>query len=103
MLTMNWTDSASVRQAVESAGPIDDVFNNACIALIGALKGTSMETARQIFETNTIGTMAVTQAVFPQFRQRNAGVIVNITSSVVLKPFPLLSVYTASKDRKSVV
>lgn len=41
--------------------------------------------------------MAVTQAVLPQFRQRKAGVIVNVTSSVTLKPLPLLSVYTASK------
>jgi len=97
MLTLDVTDSESIRQAVDAAGPIDVLVNNAGIGLIGALEGTSMETARQIFETNTIGTMAVTQAVLPQFRQRNAGVIVNITSSVVLKPFPLLSVYTASK------
>jgi short-subunit dehydrogenase len=41
--------------------------------------------------------MAVTQAVLPQFRQRKAGVIVNVTSSVTLKPLPLLAVYTASK------
>ena len=41
--------------------------------------------------------MAVTQAVLPQFRQRKAGVIVNVTSSVTLRPLPLLSVYTASK------
>lgn len=37
------------------------------IGLIGALEGTSMETARQIVETNTIGTLAVTQGVSPQF------------------------------------
>jgi NAD(P)-dependent dehydrogenase (short-subunit alcohol dehydrogenase family) len=41
--------------------------------------------------------MAMIQAVLPQFRQRKAGVIVNVTSSVTLKALPLLSVYTASK------
>jgi len=41
--------------------------------------------------------MAMTQAVLPQFRQRQAGVIVNVTSSVTLKSLALLSVYTASK------
>jgi short-subunit dehydrogenase len=41
--------------------------------------------------------VAMTQAVLPQFRERKAGVIVNVTSSVTLKPLPLLSVYTASK------
>src|SRR6202022_5172606 len=85
------------RQAVDAAGPIDVLVNNAGIGMLGALEGTSMETAREVFETKTLGTMAVTQAVLPQFRQRKAGVIVNVTSSVTLKPLPLLSVYTASK------
>lgn len=52
---------------------------------------------REIFETNTFGTIAMTQAVLPQFRQRRAGVVVNVTSSVTLKSLPLLSVYTSSK------
>jgi NAD(P)-dependent dehydrogenase (short-subunit alcohol dehydrogenase family) len=56
-----------------------------------------MDIAREVFATNTLGTIAITQAVLPQFRQRKAGVIVNVTSSVKLKSLPLLSVYTASK------
>ena len=53
--------------------------------------------ARDVFETNTLGTIAVTQAVLPGLRERRAGVIVNVTSSVTLRPLHLLSVYTASK------
>lgn len=97
VLALDVTDAQSVRQAVEAAGPIDVLVNNAGIGVLGALEGTSMTTAREVFETNTLGTMAVTQAVLPQFRQRKAGVIVNVTSSVTLMPLPLLSVYTASK------
>jgi len=97
VLALDVTDSESVRQAVEAAGPIDVLVNNAGIGVLGALEGTSMETAREVFETNTLGTMAMTQAVLPQFRERKAGVIVNVTSSVTLKPLALLSVYTASK------
>ena len=41
--------------------------------------------------------MAMTQAVLPQFRQHKAGVVVNVTSSVTVKPLHLLSIYTASK------
>jgi NAD(P)-dependent dehydrogenase (short-subunit alcohol dehydrogenase family) len=97
VLALDVTDPESIRQAVDAAGPIDVLVNNAGIGLMGVLEGTSMETAHEIFETNTLGTMAMTQAVLPQFRQRNAGVVVNVSSSVTLKPLPLLSVYTASK------
>jgi NAD(P)-dependent dehydrogenase (short-subunit alcohol dehydrogenase family) len=53
--------------------------------------------ARELFETNTFGAMAMIQAILPQFRQRRSGIIVNVTSSVTLKPLLLLSAYTASK------
>ncbi|MFC4526742.1 SDR family oxidoreductase [Dyella halodurans] len=96
-LALDVTDPESVRQAVQAAGPIDVLVNNAGIGVLSALEGTPMETAREVFETNTLGTVAMTQAVLPQFRQRKAGVIVNVTSSVTLKALPLLSVYTASK------
>ncbi len=56
-----------------------------------------MDMAREVFETSTLGTIAMTRAVLPQFRGRRAGVVVNVTSSVTLRPLPLLSVYTASK------
>lgn len=97
VITLDVTDPQSVRQTVQTAGPIDVLVNNAGIGLMGAFEGISIETAREIFDTNTFGTMAMTQAVLPQFRQRKSGVIVNVTSSVTLKPLPLLSVYTASK------
>jgi NAD(P)-dependent dehydrogenase (short-subunit alcohol dehydrogenase family) len=91
------TDPESIHQAVDAAGPIDVLVNNAGIGVLNALEGTSMDIAREVFETNTLGTIAMTRAVLPQFRQRKAGVIVNVTSSVTSRPLPLLSVYTASK------
>jgi short-subunit dehydrogenase len=56
-----------------------------------------MAQARRVFETNTFGVMAVTQAVLPSFRAQRSGVVVNVTSSVALAPMPLVAVYTASK------
>jgi NAD(P)-dependent dehydrogenase (short-subunit alcohol dehydrogenase family) len=97
VLALDVTDPDSIRQAVQDAGPIDALVNNAGIGMLAALEGTSMQVARELFETNTFGTIAMTQAVLPQFRQRKGGVIVNVTSSVTLKSLPLLSVYTASK------
>ncbi len=97
MIALDVTDADSIRNAVELAGPVDVLVNNAGIGWLNALEGTPMDTVRDIFETNTIGTMAMTQAVLPQFRARRDGVIVNVTSTVTLKPLHLLSAYTASK------
>ncbi|NCE87876.1 SDR family oxidoreductase [Pseudomonas sp. Q1] len=97
VLPLDVTDPDSIQQVVEAAGPIDVLVNNAGIGLLGALEGISMQAIRGIFETNTFGTMAMTQAVLTQFRQRKSGVVVNVTSSVTMKSLPLLSVYTASK------
>src|SRR4029079_1990550 len=97
VLALDVTTPASIAAALEAAGPIDVLVNNAGIGLIGALEATPMAKARDVFETNTFGVMAMTQAVLPQFRARRAGVVVNVTSSVTLAPMPLVAVYTASK------
>jgi short-subunit dehydrogenase len=73
------------------------LVNNAGVGLLAPLEGVALANAREVFETNTLGTIAMTQAVLPQMRQRRAGVVVNVTSSVTLKPLPLLSIYTGSK------
>ncbi len=97
ILALDVTDAESIRKAVEAAGPIDVLVNNAGIGWLNAVEGTPMDIVRDLFETNTFGTIAMTQAVLPQFRERRQGVVINVTSSVTLMPLPLLSVYTASK------
>lgn len=98
LLALDVTSDESIRRALIEAGPIDALVNNAGIGLLNALEGASLSAVREIFETNTIGTIAMAQAVLPQFRERKAGVIVNVTSTVTLKALPLLAVYTASKS-----
>lgn len=97
VLALDVTRPESIRQAVEAAGPIDALVNNAGFGAAAPFEVTPMPTIREVFETNTFGTMAVTQAVLPQFRQRKSGVVVNVTSSVTLKALPLIAAYTASK------
>jgi short-subunit dehydrogenase len=97
ILPLDVTNPDSVAAAIEACGPIDALVNNAGIGVVGVFEATPMATAREVFETNTFGVMAMTQAVLPQLRARRSGVVVNVTSSVTLTPMPLAAVYTASK------
>lgn len=97
ILALDVTKPESIAAAIEASGPIDVFVNNAGIGVVGAFEATPMATTRAVFETNTFGVMAMTQAVLPQFRARRSGVIVNVTSSTTLAPMPLAAMYTASK------
>ena len=97
VLALDVTKPASIAAALEASGPVDVLVNNAGIGLFGAFEATPMATVREVFETNTFGVMAMTQAVLPEFRARGAGVVVNVTSSATLAPMPMVAVYTASK------
>lgn len=97
VLALDVTDPQSIAAAVESAGPIDALVNNAGVGLLNVLEGATVENMREVFETNALGPIAMTKAVMPHFRARGAGVIVNISSSVTVKPLPALSAYSASK------
>src|SRR5262245_36203034 len=86
MLALDVTKPESISAALEASGPIDVLVNNAGIGMVGAFEAAPMSRVRDVFETNTFGVMAMTQAVLPQFRARRSGVIVNVTSSVTLVP-----------------
>jgi len=97
ILALDVTRADSIAAAIEAAGPIDVLVNNAGIGILGAWEATPMATVREVFDTNTFGTMAMVQAVLPQFRARGAGIVINVTSTVALAAMPLVAAYTASK------
>lgn len=98
LLALDVTDPDSIAAAVEAAGPVDVLVNNAGVGTVGAFEATPMTHVRKVFETNTFGVMAMCQAVIPGMRVHRSGVIVNVTSSVTLVPMPLAAAYTASKQ-----
>lgn len=97
VLPLDVTQPDSIAAVLQASGSIDVLVNNAGIGLFGAFEATPMATVREVFETNTFGMLAMTQAVLPQFRVRGAGRIINVTSSATLAPLPLVAAYTASK------
>lgn len=97
LVTLDVTDADSIARAIGEAGRVDVLVNNAGIGVVGAFEATSMQAVREVFDTNTFGTMAMTQAVIPQMRERRSGTIINVTSSVTLASMPLAAAYTGSK------
>src|SRR6266446_5218182 len=97
IVRMDVTDDASVRAAVQSieqkAGPIGLLVNNAGYSFMGALEETSIEEARQQFETNLFGVLRVTNSVLPGMRQQGYGRIVNISSVLGFLPAPYMGIY----------
>ncbi|WMT79284.1 SDR family oxidoreductase [Bradyrhizobium sp. Ash2021] len=101
VIALDVTDAQSVRAAVGEAinafGSVDVLVNNAGFGVFLPLETTSDEMIRRLFETNTLGTIAMVRAIVPHMRERGSGAIVNVTSSVVFNPSPLVSAYTATK------
>ena len=97
VIALDVTNEDSIAAALEVAGHIDVLVNNAGIGVVGVFEATPMSHIRKVFNTNTFGVMAMTQAVLPLFRAQKSGVVVNVTSSVTLTPMPLAAAYTASK------
>jgi NAD(P)-dependent dehydrogenase (short-subunit alcohol dehydrogenase family) len=101
MIPMDVTDEDSVRQGVATvlsrAGRLDAVVNNAGFGFGGALEDTSIEEARELFETNFFGMLRVCRAALPHMRERRAGTIVNVSSLAGLIAQPFVGMYCATK------
>lgn len=97
VLQLDVTDSNSIANAVAQAGQIDVLVNNAGIGWFNALEGTPLSTAREVFEANLFGPIAMMHAVLPEMRGRRSGTIVNVSSSTIYQPLAMLAVYRASK------
>lgn len=91
------TIGPAVQQALQRAGRIDVLVNNAGYGLFGAVEETSDAEARHIMETNFFGALAVTRALLPQLREQRSGHIFNIASVAGVIGFPGCGLYAASK------
>ncbi len=90
-------DDTSVATAVAAAGTIDAIVNNAGFGLVGPIEAVPLDDVRRMFETNVLGAARMIQAVMPQMRARESGVIVNVTSLAGRASGPLGGYYAATK------
>jgi NAD(P)-dependent dehydrogenase (short-subunit alcohol dehydrogenase family) len=84
VLHLDLTDHASIDAAVgvvaERCGGVFALVNNGGIGLRGCVEDCSEDEIRRLFETNVLGTVAVTQAVLPHMREAGCGRIVTVSS-----------------------
>lgn len=90
-------DPIAVTTAVDAAGPIDALVNNAGFGVHGPVEYLPIDAVRSVFETNLLGAIRTIQAVLPGMRARGAGVIVNLSSVAGVVGTPFGGGYGASK------
>ena len=89
--------NAGVQEVLGRAGRIDALINNAGTVLFGSLEETSIDEAKELFETNFFGVLRMCQLVLPIMRRQNSGRIINISSVLGFLPAPYMGIYAATK------
>ena len=97
IVRLDVTDEGSIGEAIDAAGPLDVVVNNAGVASGSPVEETSVDALASVFDTNVYGPLRVIRAVLPAMRAQGAGHIVNVTSLAAFVAPPFMGAYAASK------
>lgn len=87
----------AVSEAIEWAGRIHVVVNNAGYGLVGNVEGMTEEQIRHQLDVNFFGAVWVTQAFMPHFRAHGGGRYLHISSIAGLNANAGGAMYSASK------
>ena len=96
-LALDVDDDESVVRAVQAAGELDGLVNNAGFGISGPVEQIPLDDVRAMMETNYLGVVRMVQAVLPAMRARGSGTIVNVSSIAGRVAPPLGGFYAASK------
>ncbi|KAJ7207164.1 NAD(P)-binding protein [Mycena pura] len=90
-------------RGIERFGRVDVVFNNAGLVMVSEIEGTreSQHAARELFEVNFWGVLAVSREAVRVFRDLNpagaGGRLLNVSSGFGFVGMPVVGMYCASK------
>ncbi len=93
----NETIIECVNKIIEIEDRLDVLVNNAGAGITGPIEEIPDEEIKRNFETNFFGPIRVIKAVLPYMRERNNGLIINVTSIAGYMGLPFRGIYSASK------
>lgn len=101
VLDVTITDDDSVQQAVQKViaaeGAIDVLVNNAGYAMSGVAESFTTDDVQALFDINVFAPWRLMKQVLPRMRQKQEGLIINVTSGFGRFSFPFSVMYGASK------
>lgn len=100
-IPLDITNQESINDAIEliynEHKQIDILINNAGYGLVSTLEDVKEEEMLSQFNINVFGVIRVCKAVIPMMREKENGIIINISSFLGKIGLPLLSMYNSSK------
>ncbi len=89
---------ALVARAVEYAGRLDVIVNNAGISPLSRFDALRVEDWDAMIDVNLRGTLYGIAAALPVFQRQRSGHVINVVSTAGIKIVPTMGVYAATKN-----
>ena len=95
------TNDESVNQgvasAIELAGGLDVVVNNAGVGVLGLQENFTTADWQKLFDVNVFGVQRVNRAALPHLREQKSGLLIHVSSLLGRFTLPFYGPYNASK------
>lgn len=89
--------AAGIARVLEKEGRIDILVNNAGMGIAGSVEEALVSEAYRQLDVNFFGVLRVVKLVLPGMRERQSGLILNVSSIGGVMGIPFQGHYTASK------
>ena len=107
LLKCDITSSLDIKKTIKHIlsieNHIDVLINNAGIGITGPLEETSESDIKSAYQTNLFGPIAIIKECIPSMRDRNNGLIINITSILGYFGITFRGVYCATKSSLEII
>lgn len=101
VVNIDVTDEKSVtigiKEAIDQAGGIDVVINNAGVGVSGLMEAFTIDDWKKLFDLNVFGVQRVNRAVLPHLRSKREGLLIHVSSLLGRFVLPFMGPYNASK------